>query len=288
MNEAGLAKTVAAAGKHVSDSAGHAAGPHGHGGEGVMDIISHHLSDTAPIFHLPPLEIGGFSLDLSITKYVILLWVAAGLVLLFGLLGRRTARQPLARPSRFSGFVEVFILFVRNDVVLENMGKHGLRWTPYFISLFFFILFSNLIGLIPYSSTTTGNVAVTAGLSLLSFLLIQLVGMIEQGWLAYWKNIVPMGVPWPLWFIMWPIEFIGLFTKPFALTIRLFANMTAGHVVIIVLLYMIFQFKSLAVAPFSVAGAIAINMLEVFVSFLQAYIFTMLTALFVGSAMHRH
>lgn len=283
---------VIAAGKHAADNAhaAHAANGHaaGHGGESVMDIIGHHLGDSGPIIPLPHIELGGVTIDLSITKFVILLWVAAFLVLLFGLIGRRIAKRPLARPSRASGFVEIFILFVRNEIVLENMGKHGLKWTPYFLSLFFFILFANLIGLVPESGTTTGNVAVTAGLSLLSFILIQLVGMIEQGWFAYWKNIVPMGVPWPLWFIMWPIEFLGLFTKPFALTIRLFANMTAGHVIIIVLLYMIFQFKSLAVAPFSVAGSLAIYMLEIFVSMLQAYIFTMLTALFVGSAMHRH
>ena len=217
------------------------------------------------------------------------MWISAALVILLVLAGKRIAKKPLERPTRLSGFIEVFVLFVRDEIVREHMGDYGAKkWTPYFISLFFFILFCNLIGLIPGSATATGNIAVTGGLAILSFLLIQLVGMMKQGVFAYWKNIVPMGVPWPLWVIMWPIEFFGLFTKPFALTIRLFANMTAGHVIIIVLLFMIIKFENVGIAIFSVPGAMAIYLLEIFICFIQAYIFVALSALFVGSAMHRH
>ncbi len=256
--------------------------------ETVMEVLGHHLNDSAPLIKIPSFELGGLSIDLSITKFVILMWISAALVILVGLIARKIVKNPLARPSRLVGFVEVFVIFVRDEIVKEHMGSHGKKYTPYFITLFFFILFSNLLGLLPGSATTTGNIAVTAGLSVLSFFLIQVVGMLSQGWFVYWKNIVPKGVPLPLWLIIWPIEFFGLFTKPFALTIRLFANMTAGHVVIIVLLYLIFQFEKIWIAPLSVMGALAINLLEIFIALIQAYIFVALTALFVGSAMHRH
>lgn len=281
MNKSDALNIVASTGGGGSHGAGH-------GLPNVIDILEHHLVDSGPIIHIPPFTIGGITIDLSVTKFVILMWMAAFLVILLGIAGRRIAKNPLAKPTRLSGFVEVFVIFVRDDIVREHLGKDGLKWTPYFISLFFFILFCNLIGLIPSSATPTGNLAVTGGLAILSFLSVQFVGMTKQGWLAYWKNIVPRGVPWPLWFIMWPIEFFGLFTKPFALTIRLFANMTAGHVVILVLLFMIFKFDSYGVAIASVLGSVAIYLLEVFICFIQAYIFVTLTALFVGSAMHRH
>jgi F-type H+-transporting ATPase subunit a len=271
----------------VASAQKHAEAAH-HGGGGVTDIIAHHINDSAPFVKIPTFHIGSLAVDLSITKFVVLLWVAAILVLVMGLIGRRIAKNPLSRPSRASGFIEVFVLFVRDDIVKEHIGKHGLHLTPYFISLFLFILFANFLGLIPGSATTTGNIAVTAGLSVLSFVLVQFEGMRNQGWFAYWKNIVPKGVPLPLWLIMWPIEFVGLFAKPFALTIRLFANMTAGHVVIIVLLFLIFKFQAIWVAPLSVLGALGVNLLEVFICLIQAYIFVALTALFVGLASHRH
>jgi F-type H+-transporting ATPase subunit a len=269
-----------------AEAAGHGAEE---GGHGLMEILQHHLAPTNVLVKIPPINIGGYELDISITKIVALMWVAAFLVILLGLAGRRIAQKPLAKPTRLSGLIEVFFLFVRDEIVHEHMHEYGVKkWTPYFVTLFFFIMFSNLLGLVPGSATATGNIAVTAGLAILSFLLIQLVGMLKQGVFAYWKNIVPQGVPWPLWFIMWPIEFFGLFTKPFALTIRLFANMTAGHVVILVLLFMIIKFENVAIAPLSVIGALMIYLLEVFICMIQAYIFVALTALFVGSAMHRH
>lgn len=273
----------------IASTGGDASRGAGHAKEGLMDVLQHHLVPTKTLIKIPPIQIGDFSLDISINKLVILMWISAALVILLALAGRRIAKRPLERPTRLSGFLEVFVLFVRDEIVREHMGDYGVKkWTPYFISLFFFILFCNLIGLIPGSATATGNIAVTAGLAILSFLFMQFVGMMKQGAFVYWKNIVPRGVPWPLWVIMWPIEFLGLFTKPFALTIRLFANMTGGHVVTIVLLFMIIKFENVAIAPLSVLGAIAINLLEVFICFIQAYIFVTLSALFVGSAIHRH
>ena len=142
----------------------------------------------------------------------------------------------------------------------------------------------NLLGLIPYGASATGNVSVTAGLAIIAFFMIQISAIRAQGFGHYLAHLTG-GVHWALWPIMIPIEVLGLFTKPFALCIRLFANMTGGHIVILALIGLIFVFKSLAVAPVSVAFALGIYMLELFVAFLQAYIFTMLTSLFMGLGM---
>jgi F-type H+-transporting ATPase subunit a len=164
------------------------------------------------------------------------------------------------------------------------MGKDGLRYMPYLLTTFFFILTMNLLGLIPYGSSATGNVSVTAGLAFLAFIMIQLAAIRAQGFGHYLAHLTG-GVHWILWPIMIPIEILGLFTKPFALCIRLFANMTGGHIVIVSLIGLIFIFKSYIIAPVPIAFVLGINMLELFVAFLQAYIFTMLTSLFMGLGM---
>ncbi len=277
----------------------------------MSELISHHLSDEN-IWNLD-FQILGF--DMSITKRVVMMWIAS--LLLFAVFipaARKIARNIYGRPSRFTGIVEVFVNFVRNDVAKGSMGSHSKHYEPFLLSLFFFILFCNLLGLIPplgeianlvFGSghgghgevpffvklwpgiTATGDIGVTATLAIFSFLVIIMAGFIHQG-VAFVKNIVPAGIHWSIWPILWPIEAIGLLTKPFALAIRLLANMTAGHMIILVFLGFIFEFQSYGVVPVSVAGSIAIYLLEIFVGFLQAYIFVFLTALFIASVQHRH
>ncbi|MDH5719660.1 MAG: F0F1 ATP synthase subunit A [Spirochaetia bacterium] len=281
----------------------------------VVEVIVHHLQDM-PLWRL---EIGG--IDLSITKRVMMMWIGSFfLLLIFIPIARRISKDPYKKPSRFSGMMEVFINFIRKDVGEASMGHYSKHYDPFLLTLFFFILIANLIGLIPPLGevfltfgeltglvhheagaageipflvklwpgiTSTGDVGVTAALAGISFLVIQIAGFAHQG-IAYIKNIVPNGIPGPMWIIMWPIEVFGQFTKPFALAIRLLANMTAGHMIILVFMGFIFQFQSYFVVPVSILASTAIYMLELFVAFLQAYIFVFLTALFVAGAQHRH
>ena len=179
--------------------------------------------------------------------------------------------------------IEMLVVFLRDDVVGPNIGgKHITdRLLPFFVVLFFFILFMNFIGLIPGGHTSTGALGTTAALAICSFFVINITQIKEVGIGAYLKHLLG-GAPVWLAPIMIPIEILSLFTKPFALTVRLFANMTAGHVVLLSLVGPIFYFKSLAVAPVSVAFSIFMYALEILVALLQAYIFKILTAVFTG------
>ncbi|MDP3441315.1 MAG: F0F1 ATP synthase subunit A, partial [Ignavibacteria bacterium] len=158
---------------------------------------------------------------------------------------------------------------------------------PYLLTAFFFILTCNFLGLLPYGSTATGNIAVTATLATLSFIVIQLGGIKHNGFFGYFKGLLPHGLPAWLIPIMLVVELLGLFTKPFALAIRLFANMTAGHIVILALLGLIFILNTYVVIPVSIAFALFIYLLEILVALIQAYIFTMLSSLFIGMAVHQ-
>jgi F-type H+-transporting ATPase subunit a len=246
----------------------------------------HHLHDSVWI-RLPSFRIGSVTIDPSITKAVVMMWTAGLLALfLFLFVARRMRRDDVPR-GRAVNLFEAIILFVRNDMVYEIMGKEGgRRLLPYFLTLFFFILFCNLLGLVPFMATATGNIAVTGGLAVLTFLLTQGSGIREQGLGPYLKSIVPPGMPMFLLPVMIPIEIVGHFIKPFALTIRLFANMIAGHVVILSLFGLIFLFRVLAVAVPAIAFVLFIDLLELLVAFLQAYIFVFLSILFVHAAMY--
>ncbi len=194
----------------------------------------------------------------------------------------------------FRAMIEVIVLFIRDEIVIPNLGHRGAGYLGYFSTLFFFILVMNLLGLVPYGATATGNLAVTAGLAITTFCLINFAGIREQGLLSYVGHIVPKGVPVWLYPLLFPIEIIGLVTKTFALCIRLFANMIGGHIVILSFISFIFIFGSfgvgigLGVAPISVGLVLFTMMLELFVAFLQAYVFVFLTAIFTGAAMHPH
>ncbi len=228
----------------------------------------------------PPIVIGGMSIDLSITKHVFFLWMAGLLLCIAAVSSARRYKKTLV-PSGFSNALELMVIFVRDDIVLPNMGKGGLPYLPYLLTTFFFILFMNLLGLIPFGITSTSNVAVTGGLAVIAFIMIQVASIRAQGFGKYLAHLTG-GVPWYLWFITIPVEFIGLFTKPFALCLRLFANMTGGHMVVLSLIGIIFIFQSYVLAPVPVVFAAGISLLEIIVAFLQAYIFTILTGLFMG------
>lgn len=233
--------------------------------------------------HFEPVRIGSQVIDLSPTKHVFFLLLAAVLLLWVAVTVARKYRKSLV-PTGFTNLMELVVLFIRDEIALPNMGPAGIKYVPYLLTTFFFILIMNLTGLIPFGATATGNIAVTAGLAIIAFIMIQFAAIRAHGVGQYLKHLTG-GVHWALWPIMIPIEILGLFTKPFALCIRLFANMTGGHIVILSLIGLIFLFKSFVVAPVSVIFVLGIDMLELFVAFLQAYVFTMLTSLFMGFGM---
>jgi F-type H+-transporting ATPase subunit a len=282
------ADTLRAAGDSL-----HALGEHtvaGHGGEeNTFAELLHHVQDShemelpglhLTLPHFEPFQVAGMTIDMSITKHVVFLWLSAALLCVIAIMVARSyARRSV--PTGFANVVETLVVFVRDEIVLPNMGMTGLRYMPYILTTFLFILIMNLFGLIPYGASATGNVSVTAGLAIIAFVMIQASAIRAQG-LGHYLMHLTGGVHWALWPIMVPIEILGLFTKPFALCIRLFANMTGGHIVIVSLIGLIFVFKSYLVAPGPVVFVVGISFLELFVAFLQAYIFVMLTSLFMG------
>ena len=264
-----------------------------HGQTGLGDFIIHHIKDSHEwnVFgwhiHLPtfpPIHLFGLEIDLSITQHVVMMWIVSlFLILLFWILFRKEKLVP----GGFAGTLESIVLFIRDEIAVPNIGlTDGKKMTPLLSTMFFFILACNLLGLIPLFTTATGNITVTASLAIITFLTTQVMGMVKNGFLGYWKSLVPHGIPFPLLFIIVPIEIFGMFTKPFALAMRLFANMIAGHTVIFALLGLIIALGSVLVSPFAVGFAVFINLLEILVAFIQAYIFTMLSSLFIGMAMH--
>jgi F-type H+-transporting ATPase subunit a len=230
------------------------------------------------------------ALDLSITNLVAYQFIGIALILaVFGIIRKRYIAQPLAAPKGLQNMVESLVVYVRDEIVIPNTGtvRRANRLMPYMIGLFFFILTLNLIGLLPGAHAATGALGVTMALALTAFLVVQFIAIKDAG-IGSWLHHLLGGAPAYLALIMVPIEIVSLFTKPFALMIRLFANMTAGHVVLLSLVGLIFFFKSWAVTPVSVAFSVFIYLLELLVAFLQAYIFTMLTSVFVGLALGEH
>jgi F-type H+-transporting ATPase subunit a len=271
------------------------------------DIITPHITDAhcielpengwklwKPVEHeLPrwaPIHIGSLELDMSPTKHVVMLIVAAVLlcvVLIGGALAHDRHTDESGHPKGFAGGVEAMVLYIRQEVALPNLGPHGEAYAPFILSIFFFILFANLLGLIPYGSTATGNISVTATLAIVTFLVVELAGIRAQGLgylntIFYWNKDLPLAVRIPMLFLMTPIELAGKVAKPFALMIRLFANMTAGHIVVLALIGLIFAFKAYMLWTAPLLMAVGIMMLELFVAFLQAFIFALLSSVFIG------
>lgn len=294
--------------------------------EKVGPNIIHHVSNSDihhPILHLPSF----FGINMSVTKHVLMLWVASIIVSLVVIIPiQKYLRSGKNSPSGLVNGIESIVQFIRDSIVAPNVGLKWVNtWTPLMLTFFFFILFSNGIGMIPifdviglvnrfvfnisYSDnnnfingllhggvTATGNFNVTAALATITFFTIVIAGTKAHGFINHWKNLVPSGLAWPVYIILIPIELMGLFVKPFALTMRLAANMTGGHIALLALLSLMAIFAEIfnssaagiGVALVSVPMAAAISGLEVIVVIVQAYVFTLLTAVFVGMAINVH
>ncbi len=228
-------------------------------------------------------------IDISITKNVFGMLISMLIVCLVFFKAARSYKGGIKAPKGIASFMEPLVLFVKDDIALQNIGeKHHRRFVPFLLTAFFFIWFNNLLGLIPIpgfsGANITGNIAFTLVLSTITLLLTNLNGNKQ-----YWKHVFWMpGAPVPIKIFLIPIELIGLIAKPFALMIRLFANMTAGHIVVLSLVSLIFIFKSIYMSAVAVPFTLFISVLELLVALLQAYVFTMLSALFIGSAVAEH
>jgi len=288
--------------------------------------IIHHVSNSDishPIIHLPTVA----GINLSVTKHVFMLLLVATIVSLSIILPVRAfIKSKSTIPSGWLNAIEAIVQFIRDSIVRPNVGEKWVNtWTPLILTFFFFILFSNGIGMIPifdvlgvinrfilnvpYSDshnfingllhggvTATGNFNVTAGLATITFFAIIIAGSMAHGFVQHWKNLVPHGLAWPVYIILIPIEIMGLFVKPFALTMRLAANMTGGHIALLALLSLMAIFgemfhstaAGIGVAFISVPMSAAIAGLEIIVVLVQAYVFTLLTSVFIGMAIHVH
>jgi F-type H+-transporting ATPase subunit a len=307
--------------QHAAEHAAPAAG-----GFNAGETIISHVANSGidhPLIHLPKI----WGIDFSITKHVFMVWLVA--VLLFLIVTsvvrrylRREKEQPV--PSGFMNALEAIVEFIRDAIVLPNVGSKWVNtWTPLLLTLFLFILAANLIGLIPIFDvlalvnhtvlhlpadsfltkvthggvTATGNFNVTAALATVTFMAIIIAGVRAHGFVKHWMNMVPHGLPIPVYFLLIPIEIMGMFVRPFALTMRLAANMTGGHIAILAILSFVFIFAELfgraaagvGVGLFlSLPLAVGISALEIIVVLVQAYVFTLLTAVFIGMAIHAH
>ena len=283
---------------------------------GQIDIV-HHLANSHEVetpfgvWHLPqgwkiPLGTAANGeprfLDISPTKHLVYLLLAALIVGLTFVLSARTISRMQAEgrpPKGLAGAMEAVALYIRQEVVLPTVGPHGEGYAPYLLTLFFFILVMNLLGLLPWGAAATGNIAVTAALAVIAFVVIEVTGMRTLGLKGYLGTIfyLPHGLPGGvggtflkvmLLAVMTPIEVIGKLAKPFALAVRLFANMTSGHVLVLALIGLTFLFQSYAVGIAASALATGVMLLELFVAFLQAFVFTLLTSVFIGLMRAEH
>ena len=224
-------------------------------------------------------------LDLSITKNVAMLFINAALLLfIFLAVAKGYERNKGKAPSGLQSFFEPIIVFVRDEIVKPNIGQRYEKFLPYILTLFFFILFGNLLGLLPGAGNLTGNIAVTLTLAVLTFIITNV-----NGNKAYWGHIFwTPGVPLPLRLFILPVELIGIFTKPFALTIRLFVAITAGHIVLLSLISLAFLFKNVWVGAGSTVVVLFISLIELLVAGIQAYVFALFSSLYIGMAIADH
>ena len=220
---------------------------------------------------------------LGLSGHVFSLFVVAALMLT---IFPRIAKDEGLVPTGFRNFFEVILLFVRDEIARPFLGHNADKFLPVLWTFFFFILFNNLLGLVPGMATATGNPFVTVTLAAMAFIWYHACGIVEQGPVAYAKNIVPPGLPLWLLPLMVVVEIVGHMAKPFALMVRLFANMTGGHAVLYAFVGLAMLMKSFALGPVSIGAAIPIYMLEIFVAFIQAYVFTFLVTVFLGAAVH--
>ena len=303
----------------VQEQAAEAAAEGFNAGEVIIEHVANSGLDH-PLIHLP--TIGG--IDFSVTKHVFMLWLVSGLVfVVVTTVVRRYIRQERLVPSGFMNALESVVEFIRDSVARPSVGdKWTMTWTPLLLTLFAFILTANAIGMIPLfevlgllnhwvlhaeaesflgrllhgGATATSNFNVTAALAVVSFFAIIVAGSKAHGAIQHWKNMVPHGVSPFLAVALIPIEILGMLVRPFALTMRLAANMTGGHIAILAILSFVFIFTEMAGQMvgmgiglvFSVPLAVGISALEIIVILVQAYVFTLLTAVFIGMAIHAH
>jgi F-type H+-transporting ATPase subunit a len=252
--------------------------------EGIADILMHHVVNQRYG------DLYLFGVNIGPSKHLLWFAIAAALVLIVVRLAIASYKKGV--PSGLGTAVETLVLYVRDEIAEKNIGHDGSKYVPLLLSFFFFILVAALLGLTPFSSTATGNLSVTLGLAFISFLAMQWAGISKYGVVHHFRNMIPPGLPLWLLPIMIPVELLAMFTRPFALMIRLFANMLAGHVVIASLLLLIPLMASINFAfgvgmvPISLVLALFIMMLEILVAFIQAYIFTLLTSIFIGMNAH--
>ncbi len=279
----------------------------------IGEMMFHHTGDAHElefppfgVIHLPqwdPIQIGSLSLDLSPTKYVVFMILAA--IIVYGVMraaaiGVQRAERAGTPPKGFASAVEVMVLYVRQELAINSIGAEmGPRYAPLIMTFFFFILTCNLLGLVPWGGSPTGNLAVTGALALISFAAIEIGGMRKLGVKGYLGTIFvhvdglgKVGAT-ALMIFMAPIEILSKFIKPFALTVRLFGNITAGHFVILAMFGVVFMFGHLGFFSFGIGIVTAIvvfgvMLLELLVAFLQAYLFAVLTAVFIGTMQHEH
>ena len=287
--------------------------------EKVAEYIIGHVSNSSlenPIIKIDPI----FGIDMSVTKHVLMLWIVAIIVSLCVIIPiRKHTRQKNFNPSTASSAIEAIVQYIRDSIVAPNVGPKWVNtWTPLILTFFFFILCANGLGMVPFfdllgvinkvvpsdfvykltkgGATATGNFHVTAALASITFFAIIIAGTKAHGFINHWKNLVPHGLAWPVYIILIPIELMGMIVKPFALTMRLAANMTGGHIAILALLSLMSIFADkfqstvagLGAAIISVPMATAISGLEITVVLVQAYVFTLLTAVFIGMAINVH
>ena len=279
----------------------------------IGEMIFHHTGDAheldfAPFFkiELPqfaPIHIGGLSIDLSPTKHVVFMLLAA-LIIIVALKiagnGVKKAHAEGHAPGGFAGAMEALVLWVRQDIAISSIGhESGALYAPLIMTFFFFILVCNLLGLLPWGASPTGNLAVTGALGIIAFVAIEIGGMRKLGFKGYMGTIFPHieGLPpagaMALSIFMAPIELLSKFVKPFAFMVRLFGNMTAGHFVILTMFGIVFLFGhygaiSYALGVTSALVVLAVMMLELLVAVLQAYVFSLLAAVFIGLMQHEH
>ena len=288
------------------------------------EVIIEHVANSSldqPIFELPTV----LGINFSVTKHVLMLWIVA--VLLFVLITwstRKYLKQDRPIPAGFMNALEAVVQFIRDSIVLPNVGKKFVNtWTPLVLTFFFFIVTANAFGLIPIfevlgvvdrfilhtdhesilnrvlhgGATATGNYNVTAALALITFLAIIVAGTKAHGFIKHWKNVVPSGLAWPVYIILIPIELMGMLVKPFALTMRLAANMMGGHIAILAILSFVFIFSEMFQSVLAGVGVglvvslplvVGVSALEIIIVLVQAYVFTLLTAVFIGMAINVH
>jgi F-type H+-transporting ATPase subunit a len=228
---------------------------------------------------------GNSVLDLSITKNVAMLLINASLLVILFLAAAKSAKRNAGKaPKGIQSLFEPIIVFVRDEIVKPNIGHHYEKYLPYLLTLFFFILLGNLLGLLPGAGNLTGNIAVTLTLAVFTFILTNV-----NGNKAYWSHILwTPGVPLPLRIVILPVEIVGIFTKPFSLMIRLFVAITAGHIVLLSLISLAFIFQSISVGLVSSLIVLFISLIELLVAGIQAYVFTLFTSLYIGMAIADH